>query len=135
MAKVWTFIIISTGIMLLMKFAGIPAGLDAILFGMGITDTLASNGSTFFIALVALFGLAAAGGITIGTLGGTPAEFAFKAPFAIANLLLFAGTFVGIATYAHSFDSYIYNIVFFVMSLFSIGFLWASISWVFGGDD
>lgn len=136
MAKVWTYMIIMLGTILLMNLAGLPTGVDYILnfFGLSTNGTTVST-AAFAIAIAALFVISTGSSIVIGFFGGTAPEYAQKAPFAGASLIVLLSTFAAIINYGKTFETWVYYPILFIVGLFSIGFIFALVEWVFGGGD
>lgn len=132
MSKVWTFVTITVGLTLLMKLAGIPTGLDWMLSFLGLTDGATANNSTFFLAIATLLSISTGVSIVIGIFGRAAPEYAILAPFAVANLLVFASTFVSIISYTSSFENWIRYPIFLIFGVLTVGFVLAVIEWTFG---
>lgn len=135
MAKLWTYITMMVGVTFLLKIAGIPTGIDWILTFIGYSNGNVVNNSTFYTAVIALFAISTGASIIIGSFGRTAPEYAILAPFATANLVVFAATFIAIANYMSNFGSWLYYPVLGIMLVYGIGFLFATVSYVFGGDQ
>lgn len=137
MGKLWTFITLNIGLMILLQAAGIAGFFGLAYSFFGLTDSTTINTSQFVTAVIALFGLSTASSVIIGFFGRTSPEFAFLAPFAAANLIVFIGTFVGIIKYAgeNNFASWIAFPIYAVFSVLLIGFIFSLVDWVFGRDN
>lgn len=102
MARVFTFLILATGMMLLFTMAGVPTAVNSILDWLGLTATGQNvSASQFFIAIGAVFALATVSGIIIGTFSRASPESYILAPLCAA-LLIFVGTFVSVINYTQS---------------------------------
>lgn len=134
MAKVWTYLTVMLGLTLLMKWAGIPTGLDWILNFYGFGDT-AINNSTFYTRMLVSIGLITFASIVIGALGRTAPEYAIIAPFAAINVFVLISTFYSVIAYTSNFDTWISYPIRAVMSIFGIGYVWALFSYIFGRDS
>lgn len=133
MEKVWTYVMLSVGLALIMNLAGIPTGLDWLLSSVGLSTSGSTvNLSTFFIAIVALFTLATGGAFIIGFFGRSAPEYSFLAPFASVSVLIFVTTFISVVNYMQSQQSYFFYPILVIFGVLSVGFIFAIVEWVFG---
>ena len=114
MSKVYNYMIVAVGLTLLLKFAGLPSGADALI---NYTDALgyeSINLSTFFIAIGALFTIGVVGGIAIGFITKSPTESFIIAPIALGIFIVITSTFVSIITYVKDmgFIAYLITLIF-----------------------
>lgn len=135
MAKLWTYVTISTGIIFLLTIAGIPTGLNWILSYVGYNTTNGLNTSDLYTAIIVLLGLPTLGSVVMSLFGRSAPEYAFLATFAIESLIVFAGTFVALANYMSNFGAWLYYPILGIMLVYGIGFLLATVAFVFGGDQ
>lgn len=135
MAKVWTYITVMLGMTFLLKLAGIPTGLDWLFNYFGFGSGEAINNSTFYIRLGASLAVIGVATLVATAFGRTAPEYVIKAPFVVANILIFIATFVSITNYMSNFSSWLYWPIFMIMFVFGVGFLWAAYSSVFEGDN
>lgn len=102
MAKVHTYLIFCVGLMLLLKWFGIPTAIDSLLVFLGIADGVNNvTTSTFYVTITTIFAASAVGGIIIGFLTKTSPEVYIRAPL-VAGLVIFVGTFISVINYANS---------------------------------
>ena len=100
MSKVFTYAILSVGMMLIMNIMGIPTGVTTILSWVGLADpNQAIDTSLFFTAILAVFAATAITGIIIGTLTRSSPESYLLAPL-VGGLVVFVGTFTSVINYA-----------------------------------
>lgn len=135
MAKLWTFSTMAVGMLFLLRIMGIPTGVDWLLTFVGYSDGNIVNNSLFYTAVIALLALSTGASIIIGVFGRTAPEYAVLAPFATGSLIVFAATFVAIANYMSNFGEWLYYPVLGIMLVYGVGFLYATVAYVFGGDQ
>jgi len=136
MGKVGNYIIITIGLVLLLKIAGIPTGLDWIASFVGLSTTSSAvNTSSFIAAVIILLSVSVTGAIIIGTFSQTANDYVVKSGFGIATVLLFVSTFVGIMSYMSQFQSWLFYPVLLIMGVMSIDFIWSTVNWVFSGEQ
>src|SRR3990167_612617 len=134
MAKVFTYVILCTGMMLIMNLMGVPTAVDSILAYLGITIT----GQTIFLpqfptGFLAILASSAVGGIIIGTLTRSSPESFLIAPFVVL-LAVFIGTFASIINYAGGFGDWTSKVVLVLMVPVAIGYGIALIDYWRGTD-
>ena len=134
MAKVFTYVILCTGMMLIMNLMGVPTAVDSILAYLGITIT----GQTISLAqfatgILAILASSAVGGIIIGTLTRSSPESFLIAPFVVL-LAVFIGTFASIINYAGGFGDWTSKVVLVLMAPVAIGYGIALIDYWRGTD-
>jgi len=134
MGKIWTYIVLTAGLILMLKLAGIPTGVEWLLVQLGLSDTYNVSGSTFAIAVGILLATSTGVGIVIGIFGRTAPEYALLAPFAIASLVVFASTFGAVINYMSNFDTWLYYPIFVIFGVFGMGFFVALVEWAFGRE-
>jgi hypothetical protein len=130
MARVYTYMIVGLGLMLLTKFAGIPTGVDWLLtwFGVG-SDPSQISFSAFYIAIAGILALATTTGIIIGSFTRTTPEVYLIAPLAI-SFLSFVSAFTSIVTYASSnYSGWIANVAILIFVPMTAGFVLSIIEW------
>ena len=136
MSKVWNMILIMTGLTLLLKFAGIPTGLDSFFTFLGLqtaNGTLAFTGdqSALWIKIGLVLASSIGTAVVIGYFTKASFEWVIVAPFAAATGILFVSTFVSIVNYANNFETWVKYPIFMIFSIIGIGFLWGLLEWVF----
>ena len=133
MSKVYNYMVLSVGLVLLMKFAGIPTGADALLIYMGYADNAStiSTGS-FFLAIAALFAVGVATGITISFFTRTPSQSYVIAPLALGIFTVISSTFISIINYTSSMG-FVHYIAWLLFAPLLIGFGVAIISYWMNG--
>ena len=134
MSKVFNYMILSTGLILLLKFAGIPSGADAFITWLGLS-TSASGISlgTFFIGVIAIFSIGTAGSIVIGFLTKSQSESFIVAPIAAGIFTSIVSTFVSVINYTVAFG-WIYYVTYLIFVPWLVGFAIAIIQFWRGTD-
>ena len=134
MSKVYYFMILTIGLTILMKMAGVPYGGEEVLNWIGLnTDSIYVTTSYFFIAVVAVFGIAA----TIGAVFSNK-EAALRAGISSGIMGIGIGCFVGILNYVKDIstgsDSWVFYVVFLIFAVYIVGFIFAMIDF-WGGTN
>lgn len=131
MSKVYYFITFTIGLTILMRLAGVPyAGESQIINWLGLDPSgMYVKTSTFYLALIVVFGIAAAVGAVLSN-----KEAAIRAGIATGIMGIGIGTFIGILQTINSLtsgtsDSWIFSIVFLLFSVYIVGFIFAMIEW------
>ena len=136
MGKMGNYIMITVGLVLLLKIAGIPTGLDWIASFTGLSSSSSNvNTSSFIGAVIILLSVSVTGAIIIGTFSQTASDYVVKSGFGIATVLLFVSTFVGVTSYMSQFDSWLFYPILLVMGVMSVDFIWSTVNWVFSGEQ
>lgn len=134
MSKVYTYMIISVGLTLLLKFAGIPSGADSLLVYMGIAgDASQISLSAFFVAVGALFVVGTGAGIAISFFTKSSSETYLVAPIALGIFTVVTATFVSVINYTKDMG-FIYYINFLLFAPIIISFAIAIIQFWRGTD-
>ena len=137
MAKVWTFVMISVAVTLLLSMVGISTGAEWILDFLHLSIDQDPSTSSFFIAVIAMISLAVGAGVAAMTAGffvRAAPEYTFLGGFATATLVLFLGTFYQLSQTLRNYDTMFSYPIFFLFGLFTIGFILSLADWVFGRD-
>jgi hypothetical protein len=122
MSKVYNYMILSVGLVLLMKFAGIPTGADSLLIYMGYADNASQiSTGTFFLAVAALFAIGVVSGITISFFTKTSSESYLIAPIALGIFTVISSTFVSIINYTNNMG-FVNYLVWLIFAPLLIGF-------------
>ncbi len=152
--KVWKYIVITTGLIFILKLAGLPTGADPVFKILGITFDTTGNllgfgfsSSAFFnnlfqstgAALGSLTSLGAGGllgaAIIAGLLTRGKPENLIMLTFSTTILILFLATGISIITYAISFgQGWISAIIAFLLLPFTVGFI-VALAEFFRGTD
>lgn len=136
MSKVFTYAILSVGMMLIMNIMGIPTGVNTILSWIGLANpTQSIDTSLFFTAIIAVFAATTVTGIIIGTLTRSSPESYIIAPL-VAGLVVFVGTFTAIINYASAStgSDWAYYIVLVILAPVAIGYGISLVSYWRGAD-
>ena len=136
MSKVFTYVMLSVGMILIMNSMGIPTGVSTILSWIGLADpTQAIDTSLFFIAVAAVFSASAVVGIIIGTLTRSSPESYIAAAFT-GGLLVFAGTFTSVINYiqAATGNDWAAKVMLVIMAPVAIGYGISLVSYWRGAD-
>lgn len=135
MSKVFTYAILSVGMMLIMNIMGMPTGVTTILSWIGLADpTQSIDTSLFFTAIIAVFAATAVTGIIIGTLTRSSPESYIIAPL-VAGLVVFVGTFTQIINTASAGgQDWEYYVILVILAPVAIGYGISLISYWRGAD-
>ena len=122
MSKIYDYMIISTALVFLLKFAGIPTGADALINFLGLGDgtTAGYVTSAFYVEILAVFALGVAG-VIIGFFTTTKTESFLVSTFASAIFTIIASTFVSIVNYTADMG-FIHYIVWMIFIPYLAGF-------------
>lgn len=131
--RMYNYLIISLGLVLLLKFAGFIDTADALTWtGLG---SGAMTSSLFYLAVLAVFTTAATvGAIIVGYLTKSSPESTIVAGLAGGIFLLITSAFATIMLQLEA-ETYIYYILFTVMSLYMMGFFVSIIDWWRGSGN
>ena len=122
MSKVYTYMMISIGLVFLLKFGGIPTGADTLISYLGISgDASRINLSTFFIAIAGLFTIGAATGIAVGFLTKSPTETYLVSGICLGIFTIITSTFVSVINYTKGMG-YVYYLVWLIFVPLIISF-------------
>lgn len=133
--RVFIFIGIMVGLMILLNFAGINTTTGQVLSNLNIINEPENLMSSILVAaIIAVFALAATGGIIIGTFSRTPPT-AYLVAGVASFLILFVGDFMGIVLYAKAnYEPYVWRILLLIMGALSVGFIISVLDWWKGTD-
>ena len=153
MGKVWNYVIISLGLMLLLQFAGLPNGAMGSLFTLtGVNfnedNTLASSTATSTDFFDVMFGndgfaiggilvtlAAAAGAVIIGFFAKAQVENLIMLPFITGTLTMFVSSFLSIINYTIDLGvPWLSALVAVVFVPFMFGFILALVEFFRGTD-
>ena len=136
MSKVFTYVMLSVGMMLILNSMGIPTGVTSILSWVGLANSNQSiDTSLFFTALASVFAATTVVGIIIGTFTRASPESYIVAPL-VAGLIVFVGTFTAIINYAKTTtgSDWTYYLTLVLLSPVAIGYGISLISYWRGAD-
>lgn len=139
MAKVWNYIIITTGLVLLFQLAGIPTGAQTLLNFVGLgTSSAELNTSSFWDAIFGPTGILIAAvvvGIFVGFLTrGHPENFIIY-PLIGGSLALYLSSLQSIINYTVSnAPVWVSTIVLIVLGTLGVGYLLALVEFFRGTD-
>ncbi len=122
MAKLFTYIIVLYGTLLLLSLAGLPTGASDII------DKF--SGDTFWVAIISLATLCIGGGLVISRLTQTSPDLYVAAFFALGSLIPLVVGFSGIVTLASTYSDWIYYLVLVVFGVLGVGYLIACAEWI-----
>lgn len=127
MPRMYSYLVIGTGLILLFYAAGLPTGVDWFLTFIGVTSALDGSRvafSTFFLAASAVLASATIGGILVGFFTRASPESFLIAGFSTSLLTVFLGTYASIITYAATnAPSWVAITVALIMLPLNIGFI------------
>jgi flagellar biosynthesis protein FliQ len=137
--KVYNYIVILTGIILLFQILGIDTGLDNLLLLIGyntITGEFAFSVSSFIDAILGNAGVLAGigAGIIIGTLSRSNPENFIILPLITGTLVLFIQAFVAIINYSRAFAPWINAIFLLILAPLVIGYAISLVEFFRGTD-
>lgn len=135
MSKVYTYMVVSIGLIFLLKFAGLPTGADVILSYLGLDSGAAGVSlGTFFAAIATLFAVGTGTGIAISFFTKSPSETYLVAPICLGVFTVITTTFISIVNYTKDMG-YVYYITWLIFIPLLLGFGMAIISYWRGGDN
>lgn len=152
--KVWKYVYITIGLILILKLAGLPTGVDSLfnLIGAGFDTTtgnvqnVTTSASGFYDVIFKTTGETSTRGILIAVvtaLGAVIAGLFTRAkpenlillPFITTTLVLFFATTVSIMQYAIGLgQSWVAAIIVILLLPFTVGFILASLEFFRGTD-
>ena len=144
--KVYNYIVITLGILILMQLAGLPTGaMDKIfdIFGLTFTEegftTASFSASDFFNAIFSIEGILAAlalgGAVLIGILSRTSPENFIILPFITGTLALFLSGFISIMNYSiANHQIWISSIILMIFAPLTVGFILSLVEFFRGTD-
>lgn len=136
MSKVFTYAMLSVGMMLILNIMGIPTGVTTILSWVGLANpTQAIDTSLFFGAIATVFAVSTVTGIVVGLFTRASPE-SYIASALCGGLLVFLGTFTAIINYASasSGTNWEYYVVLVILAPVAIGYGISLISYWRGAD-
>lgn len=134
MSKVYTYMVLSVGLTLLLRFAGIPTGADSLLTFIGLaSDVSEISSGEFFIAIIALFSVGVGAGIAISFFTKSPSETFIVAPIALGIFTVIISTFISIVNYTSGMG-FVYYLVYLLFVPLLVGFAIAIIQFWRGSD-
>ena len=129
MSKVYNYMVMTVGLVFLLKFAGIDSGADAFISWLGLSDGAEGVSLGAFIAEVtALFIVGTGASIIIGFFSKANPESTIIAGFASGLFAVMASTFVSVVNYTKDFG-FAYYISFMIFIPLLVGFGIALISY------
>lgn len=135
--KIYTYVMITVGLMVLFNLAGLYTNTGYVLGQLGITPNNIQNfeSSTLWITLIglAIGALAGIGGIVISVFTRVSPELPITALFT-GVLTAFVGDLLGIISYSQQAGNFVGLLVFLIMSPLIIGYVIALYDWVRGRD-
>ncbi|HEC39998.1 hypothetical protein LCGC14_0509430 [marine sediment metagenome] len=151
MAKVWKYVVITIGLILILRLAGLPTGADPLFRLMGVSFNAAGNfenvtttASGFYDVLFQNVGdlqgilitiVAATAGVIAGLLTRAKPENLILLPLITTTLVLFLMTTVSIMNYAISLgQTWVAGIIVIFLLPFTIGFVLALAEFFRGTD-
>lgn len=121
MSRVYDYMFISVGVTLMLKFAGIPSGADALISWIGLSSTPSGVSlGAFFVGVIALFvaGGALGSGIRLGFLSFQPTETSLMSAVSTGILTVITGTWISIINYTSDM-----GYIFYLIQLMFVPFL------------
>lgn len=136
MSKVFTYVILSIGMLLILNMMGIPTAASSILSWVGLANpNQAIDTSLFFTAIAAVFAASAVVGIIVGFLTRASPE-SYIAATLCGGLIVFVGTFTSIINYTNAAtgNDWASKIIFVIMAPIAIGYGISLVSYWRGAD-
>lgn len=136
--RIFKYIFMMTGLILLLEFAGIPTGAEALIDFVGIaTSGTGITTSDFWNAIFGssgiLIGLAI--GVTIGILTRAPPENFIILPLITGSLGFFASSFVSIMIYSiANYEIWVSSLIVLIFGPLTIGYLLSLVDFFRGTD-
>jgi putative effector of murein hydrolase LrgA (UPF0299 family) len=133
--KLFLFIIIIIGVMMLSNLAGINTTTGYVLTNLGILNHPENlQSTTLYTVILALFVSVLVGGIVIGYFTKSSPEVYLLAPLA-GLFVLFVGDIISIINYVNATGTdWIKWIVVLILSPLSVGYLISVVDWWRGSD-
>lgn len=138
MSKVFTYAILSVGMMLVLNIMGIPTGVSSILSWIGLSGSSQTvDVSLFITTILAVFaGTALVTGIFIGLLTRSTAPESYLIAPLMAQLAVFVGTFTSVINYASAAtgNDWSSKVILVIMAPVAIGYGISLISYWRGAE-
>lgn len=141
--KVWNYIMLLTGMIILFEIAGINTGMANLLSTFGVqglgTGSLyfAFSTSTFFNNIFSVTGILASVGVATAVIGAirssNPENYVILG-FITSTLVLFVSAFVNIIAQANTYDNWVSVLVFALMAPLAVGYVLALVDYFRGRD-
>lgn len=133
--RVYYFLIIIVGLMILMNIAGISTTTGYVLNYLDIVDNPQNlQNSNLYAIIIGIFLSAVVGGVVIGYFTKSSPESYLIAPLA-GILVLFVGDIISIYVYVNSLGvAWIKYLVMMILIPIAVGYLESTISWWRGVD-
>ena len=127
--RVYTYLIIMVGLMMIFYLAGITTTTGRIITAMHIFDIENFSFGEFFDSAATIFGGIIAAGITIGAIYAGKPEIILLLGYAVV-LLAFVGDLIGIVTYMNSnYGGWLASVVGLIIAPLAVGYVHSVISW------
>jgi len=129
--KLGGWLMMLTGMILVLTFLGIDSGLSSILSWMGISTTSADFAiSTFFTTIIVALGVIGTGAIVIGLFAKSYDPSLIITPFIVLVLALFIKTFVSIINLVGGYEqSWITSITIVIFGVLGVGFVMSGVDY------
>lgn len=129
MSKVFIYVVMCTGMMLLLNMMGVPTGVDSILNFLGVSiEGQTISLAQFTTTLLAIIASSAGVGIIVGLLTRSSPESFIAAPF-VTLLAVFIGTFASVVNYTSALSSWVFYVSILLFLPIAIGYGIALIEW------
>lgn len=134
MSKVYNYMVMSVGIVLLLKLAGVPTGADSFLIYLGLSGDISQiSFGSYLLAIFAIFTVGAGAAIAISFITKSPSESYIVGTIASGILAIITSTFVSLISYTSDLG-FVYYIVYLIFVPLLIGFGIAIIQFWRGTD-
>ena len=132
--KVYFYLVITVGLMILLNMAGIDVPSGFVLSTLNIFNLENFTTSTFYLALIAVF-IVSSGFIIIGSFTRIPPESSLLAGFVSLTLVLLIGDIIAIYTHMKSLGvDWAANLSLLILAPFVVGYVLALIEFWRGTD-
>lgn len=136
--KVWNYVIISVGLVLLFKFAGIDYGANSILNLVGIgTDSVSISTGNLWNAILGSSGIliGIVVGVVVGVFTRSSPENYIILPLITGTLGAFIQAFVGLMQYSlANYSGWVSGIVLLILAPFTVGYILSLVEFFRGTD-
>jgi hypothetical protein len=125
-AKIFTYLTIIYGSLLLLFLAGIPMGSNALLDKFDFIDSPV----TLWGTIIALAALAVSGGLIIAALTKTSPDLYLSATFATITFIPIVAFFPSVIEYAHTLNDWVYYLTLVIVGVLGVGYIISVADWI-----
>lgn len=137
--KIYNYMILLTGLILLFEMSGIPTGAQGILnivgLGTGSAEITTSNLYLAIFGSAGLFVVGVAAGLIVGFFTRTSPENYIILPLITGTLAVFAGSFISIINYSlANHEIWISSIILLILGVLTMGYIISLVEFFRGTD-